>query len=51
MNSAFANVSSLKVNRASKIVITLGSSTFFFYALGQVAIFKNILAGAISCSG
>ena len=33
MNSAFAKVSNLKVNRASKIAITLASSTFFLYAL------------------
>jgi len=51
MNSAFAKFSSLKVNRASKIAVTLASSTFFFYALGQAPIFKNILAGAFSCSG
>jgi len=51
MNSAFAKVSNLKVNRASKIAITLASSTFFLYALGQAPIFKNILAGACSCSG
>ena len=29
MNSGFAKVSNLKVNRASKIAITLASSTFF----------------------
>ena len=51
MNSAFAKVSNLKVNQASKIAITLASSTFFLYALGQAPIFKNILAGAFSCSG
>jgi len=51
MNSAFAKVSNLKVNRASKIAINLASSTFFLYALGQAPIFKNILAGAFSCSG
>jgi len=51
MNSAFTKVSNLKVNRASKIAITLASSTFFLYALGQAPIFKNILAGAFSCSG
>ena len=51
MNSAFAKASNLKVNRASKIAITLASSTFFLYALGQAPIFKNILAGAFSCSG
>ena len=51
MNSAFTKVSNLKVNRASKIAITLASSTFFLYALGQAPIFKNVLAGAFSCSG
>ena len=51
MNSAFTKVSNLKVKRASKIAITLASSTFFLYALGQAPIFKNILAGALSCSG
>ena len=51
MNSAFTKVSNLKVNRASKIAITLASSTFFLYALGQTPILKNILAGAFSCSG
>ena len=45
MNSAFTKVSNLKVNKASKIAITLASSTFFLYALGQAPIFKNILAG------
>tara|TARA_B100000945_G_scaffold248329_1_gene204793 strand:+ start:104 stop:259 length:156 start_codon:yes stop_codon:yes gene_type:complete len=51
MNSEFTKVSDLKVNRVSKIALTLLSSTFFLYALGQAAIFKNILAGAFSCSG
>ena len=51
MNSAFSRVSNLKLNRLSKIAITLASSTFFLYALGQAPIFKNILAGAFSCSG
>jgi hypothetical protein len=51
MNSTFTKVSNLKVNRVSKIAITLASSTFFLYALGQAPIFKNILAGAFSCSG
>ena len=51
MNSAFTKVSNLKVNMASKIAITLASSTFFLYAFGQAPIFKNILAGAFSCSG
>ena len=51
MNSTFTKVSNLKVNRVSKIAITLASSTLFLYALGQAPIFKNILAGAFSCSG
>ena len=51
MNSALAKVSNLKVNKASKIAITISSSTFFLYALGQSPIFKNILAGAFSCTG
>jgi len=51
MNSAFAKVTNLKVNMTFKIAITLTSSTFFLYALGQAPIFKNILTGAFSCSG
>ena len=51
MNSAFTKVSNLKVNKTSKIAITLASSTFFLYALGKAPIFKNILSGALSCSG
>jgi len=51
MNSALSKVSNLKLNRLSKKVITLTSSTFFLYALSQAPIFKNILAGAFSCSG
>ena len=51
MNSAFTKLSNLKVNKDSKIVITLASSTFFLYALGQTPIFKDILTGAFSCSG
>jgi len=53
MNSAFAKVSNLKVKMDSKIAIaiTLSSSTFFLYALGQAPIFKNVLAGIFSCSG
>jgi len=30
MNSAFGKISDLKVKRASKIAITLASSTFFY---------------------
>ena len=51
MNSAFTKVSNLKVNKASKKAITIASSTFFLYALGQAPLFKSILAGAFSCSG
>jgi len=51
MNSAFAKVSNLKLNRIFKSAITLTSSTFFLYALGQAPIFKNVLAGFFSCSG
>jgi len=51
MNSTFAKVSNLKVNRPLKIATTLASSTFFLYALGQAPILKNILAGDFSCSG
>ena len=50
MNSAFTKVSNLKLNKSSKIAITIASSTFFLYAFGQAPIFKNILAGAFSCS-
>jgi len=51
MNSALTKVSNLKINRSSKIVLTIASSSFFLYALGQAPIFKNIVAGAFSCSG
>ncbi len=51
MNSAFKKVSNLQFNKASEIVITLVSLTFFLYALGQAPIFKNILTGAFSCPG
>ena len=50
MNSALSKVSNLKVNRVSKIAITLTSSTFFLYALAQAPIFKNLVSGAFSCS-
>ena len=48
MNSAFSKLPNLKLNRLSKIAITLTSSTFFLYALGLEPIFKNILAGAFA---
>ena len=51
MNSALTKVSNLKINKASKVALTLVSSTFFLYSLGQAPILKNILAGAFSCSG
>ena len=51
MNSAFSKVSNLKLNKISRIAITLTSSTFFLFALSQTLIFKNILKAAFSCSG
>ena len=51
MNSALTKVSNLKINRSSKIALTIASSSFFLYALGQAPIFKNIVAGAFTCSG
>ena len=51
MNSALTKVSNLKLNRSSKIALTIASSSFFLYALGQAPNFKNIVAGAFSCSG
>tara|TARA_B100001115_G_scaffold14248_1_gene9927 strand:- start:271 stop:426 length:156 start_codon:yes stop_codon:yes gene_type:complete len=50
MNSALAKVSTLKINTSSKIILTIVSSSFFLYSIGQAPIFKNILAGAFSCS-
>ena len=43
MHSAFKKVSNLKVNEASKIAITLASSTINLYAFGQGPIFKIFL--------
>ena len=51
MNSALKKVSNLKINRSSKIALTIASSSYFLYALGQAPIFKNIVAGAFSYSG
>ena len=51
MNSALTKVSNLKINRSSKIALTIASSSFFLYTLGKVPIFKNIVAGAFSCCG
>ena len=51
MNSALTKVSNLKINRSSKIALTIASSSFFLYALGQAPIFKNIMAGAFTCTG
>jgi len=49
--SGFNGISFNPVPANGKDTITLASSTFFLYALGQAPIFKNILAGAFSCSG
>ncbi len=51
MNSTLTKVSNLKINKPSRIALTVASSSFFLYALGQAPILKNILAGAFSCSG
>ena len=51
MNSALTKVSNLKINKSSKVVLTIASSSFFLYAVGQAPILKNIVAGAFSCSG
>ena len=51
MYSSITKVTNLQVNKASKIVLTLATSTFFLCALGQAPIFKNILTDAFSCSG
>ena len=51
MNSALTKVSNLKINRSSKIALTITFSSFFLYELGQAPILKNIVAGAFSCSG
>ena len=51
MNSALTKVSNLKINRSSKIALTITFSSFFLYSLGQAPILKNIVAGAFSCSG
>ena len=51
MNSALTKVSNSKLNRSLKIALTIASSSFFLYALGQAPILKNVVAGAFSCSG
>ena len=38
----------IKLNKVSKVVLTLTSSTFFLYGLGQAPIFKNFLVSAMS---
>ena len=49
MNSSLTRVGgSSKLNRVTKIALTLTSSTFFLYGLGQAPIFKNFLASAMS---
>ena len=49
MNSALTKVSNLKINRSSKIALTIASSSFFLDALVKAPIFKNIVTGAFSC--
>ena len=49
--AALTKASNIKLNRFSKIALTLTSSTFFLYGLGQAPIFKNFLSSAFSCSG
>ena len=39
MNSALTKVSNLKINRSSKITLTIASSSFFLYGLGKAPIF------------
>ncbi len=51
MNSALTSVRNIKLNKFFKIALTLTSSTFFLYGLGQAPIFKNFLTSAFSCSG
>ena len=51
MNSTLTKVSNIKINKSSKVLLTIASSSFFLYALGQAPTFKNILSGAFSCSG
>ena len=51
MHSAINTARNIKLNRFSKIALTLTSSTFFLYGLGQAPIFKNFLTSAFSCSG
>ena len=51
INSALIKVSNLKINRSSKIGLTIASSSFLLFALGKAPILKNIVAGAFSYSG
>tara|TARA_B100000212_G_scaffold91764_1_gene67376 strand:- start:45 stop:200 length:156 start_codon:yes stop_codon:yes gene_type:complete len=51
MNSALIKVSDLKINKSSKIALTIASSSFFLYVLGKAPNFKNIVAALFSCSG
>ena len=48
MNSALTKVSNLKINRSSKIALTITFSSFFLYALGQAPILKNLLSCFLS---
>ena len=50
MNSALTKVSNVKINSSTKIALTIASSSYCLYALGQAPIFKNIVAGAFSFS-
>ena len=43
MNSALTKVSNLKINRSYKFALTIASSSFFLYVLGQAPIFKILL--------
>ena len=43
MNSALTKVSNSKINRSLKIALTIASSSFFLYAVGQAHILKILL--------
>ena len=40
INSALTKASNLKINRLSKIALTIASLSFFLYALGQAPVLK-----------
>ena len=50
MNSSLTKASNIKLNRFTKVDLTLTFSTYFLYGLGQAPIFKNFLTSAFSCS-